>query len=42
MSKIEELRDLMKRYEGINACLYTPIVIDCEVFREANSRKHNN
>ena len=41
MSKIEELRDLMKRYEGINACLYTPIVIDGNVLYEGN-RKHSN
>jgi|TARA_Y100000034_G_scaffold113077_1_gene147671 hypothetical protein len=39
MSKIEELRDLMKRYEGINACLYTPIVIDGRVSYEG-TRKH--
>lgn len=42
MSKIEELRDLMKRYEGINACLYTPIVIDGNVLYEAKSRKYEN
>ena len=42
MSKIEELRDLIKKYEGRGDCFYTPIVIDGEVFREAKSRKHEN
>jgi SAM-dependent methyltransferase len=42
MSKIEELRDLIKKYEGRGDCFYTPIVIDGEVFHEAKSRKHEN
>jgi trans-aconitate methyltransferase len=42
MSKIEELRDLIKKYEARGDCFYTPIVIDGEVFHEARSRKHEN